>query len=189
MALDRTFAAAYIDNGVRHRIFGRRLKPFCLWHLLLLQVLDSPFVSNGNVTLFDLKTAVGICRLGYRQSNIHRPIFPLFLNLESLKKHVGRFLTYVQDYLSKPEYSIVPYDTRGGGPPPPLITPPPHIVATAFHASHGARISVGEAWEMPIGEAYISEAMFFRMIKDAQVDFFDDEEKKFQEDMRKAGLG
>lgn len=185
VAFDKIFAAALIDNGVRHKILGRTLRPFCFWHLLLLQVLESPFVTNGNITLFDLKNAVAICTLGYRQSKIRRPIFPLFIKLKRLKEAVEHFMVYVGDYLSKPEYVIVPWDTGGSKGFPRLPpTPPPNLISTVFNAAHGARVSIKEAWEMPIGEAYIAEAMYFQMVKDNQLDFMDDETREFQARMK-----
>jgi hypothetical protein len=40
---------------------------------------------------------------------------------------------------------------------------------------------------MPIGEAYISEAMYLR-VQGSQLDFLNDEEKAFQQEMKEAGL-
>lgn len=188
MALDSTFAAAYIDNGKSYRLLGRRLRPLSLWHLLLFQVLDSPFiVRGGTISLFDLKTAIGICSLGYRDSNIRRPRLPLKMGVKGLRRYVDRFVEYVEDYLSKPDYTVVPFDLKQSGPAPVPVTPPPHIVATAFNVAHGARIPIGEAWDMPIGEAYICEAMYFRA-QGTQLDFLDDETRKFQEELKAAGI-
>lgn len=187
MAIDTAFAAAYIDNGKRYRILGRRLRPLSLWHLLLLQVLDSPFITGGNISLFDLKTAIGICSLRFRNSNIKRPWFPRFLTPLGLRRNYTLFIEYVEDFLSKPEYTVVPWDTKTSGPAPVPLTPPPHIVATAFNVAHGARVSIQEAWDMPIGEAYIAEAMYMRA-QGAQLDFMNDEERKFQEEMKAAGV-
>lgn len=187
VALDRVFAAAYIDNGVRHKIFGRYLRPFSLWHLLLLQTIDSPFVTGGEVSLFDLKTAIGICSLRYRKSKVRRPTFPLFMGLKKLKKNVDRFMVYVGDYLNRPDYTIQPLDPRA----PQYVGMPigqaPAPVITAYRACQGARLPISQIWDMPIGEAYISEAMFFHN-QGERVDFMDDNARKFQEDMKKSGV-
>lgn len=95
-------------------------------------------------------------------------------------------MDYVGDYLSKPEYTIVPLDIKETRAPVHL-THPPGAVCTAYNAAYGARISIMEAWEMPIGEAYISEAMYLRA-QGSQLDFLDDEEKEFQRQMREAGV-
>jgi len=186
VAFDRTFAAAYIDNGVRHRVLGKRLLPFSLWHLLLLEVIESPFIMGGNATLFDLKTAVGICRLKYRKSKVRKPRFPLMIRQKHLVIEANKFIDYLGDYATRPEYTFIPFDMKEEKAPRHL-TPPPAVVSTAFHAAHGARITIGEAWNMPIGEAYAAEAIYFQ-IQGSQIDFMDEEERQFQEDMRKAGI-
>lgn len=153
---------------------------------MLLQAVHSPFVAGGNATLFDLKNAVSICRLRYRESHISRQFLPRFTTVKRLRKHVELFMDYVGDYLSKPEYTIVPIDIKESRVPP-RITHPPAVVCTAYNAAYGAKISIMEAWEMPIGEAYISEAMYLRA-QGSQLDFLNDEEKAFQLQMKEAGL-
>lgn len=187
MALDRTFSAAYIDNGNRYRIFRRTLRPFSLWHLLLLQIIDSPFVGDGEITLFDLKTAIGICSLGYRQSRVHRPTFPLMAGPTKLKKAVTIFMEYVGDYLSRPDYTIQQTDFKGPQYVGMPTTPAPSVVVVAYRAARGAGISVAEAWDMPIGEAYVSEAMFMEL-NGERLDYLDEEGRKFQKDMASAGV-
>ena len=187
MALDRVFAAAYIDNEIRHRIFGRTLKPFSLWHLLLLQTIDSPFVTNGEITLFDLKTAVGICCLRYRQSRVKRPVFPLLLTLKGLEKAVARFMIYVGDYLNRPEYTIQQVDFKGPRYVGMPTTPAPPVVVVAHRAARGANLPVTTIWDMPIGETYIAEAMFLEL-NGERLDFLDEDGRKFQEELKAAGV-
>jgi hypothetical protein len=184
--VDRTFAAALIDNGIRHKILGKYLFPFSLWHLLLLQVIESPFVMGGEATSFDLRVAVGACRLKYRQSKIKKPFFPLRVNQKKLQKEATKFIDYVGDYASRPEYIFIPLDIFSEKAPL-RLTPPPEVVITAFNASHGARITIEQAWNMPIGEAYIAEAMYFRM-QGSQLDFMDEDERQFQAEMKEAGV-
>lgn len=185
--IDSSFAAAYIDGGVRHKVLGRVLRPFSLWHLFLLQAIHSPLTAGGNATLFDLKNAVSICRLKYRNCTIDRQWFPARVGIKRLKSEIDSFMEYVGDYLSKPEYCIVPLDIKETTPPR-RLTHPPAVICTAYNAAYGASIPVREAWDMPIGEAYISEAMHLRE-QGSQLDFLDDEEKEFQRQMKEAGIG
>jgi hypothetical protein len=150
-----------------------------------MQAVDSPFVSDGNVTLRDLKIAIGICSLGYRHSKIRRPLLPLRLNESRLEKRVNEFLDYMRDYYQRPEYSIVDPDPYA--PPGPSYSSAPPVVSTAYHAAHGAHVSISAAWNMPIGEAYISEAFYFKN-KDNQLDFMSEEDRKMQEEMKEAGV-
>src|ERR1044071_8375137 len=81
MAVERTLAAAFIDNDhrrrgnkTRHRVCGAHLRNFSAWHRFLLLAIASPFVRKAEkVSLFDIRTAAGICRLEFDSSRIRRP--------------------------------------------------------------------------------------------------------------------
>lgn len=184
MAFDPVFASAYIDAGHIHRVLGKRLRPFCLWHLYLLQVADSPFLQAGTVNLYHLRRAVGICRLRYQESKTKLPIFPIILTPPYFKREVQKFLDYVGDYLHRPEYTIMPLTefnrqksvTRGP-------SPAPDAVQVAFDAASGANVPIREAWEMPIGQAYIAQAMFLKR-QGMLVDFMNESEREFQKAMK-----
>jgi hypothetical protein len=179
---DRIFAAAYIDNGTRSRVLGVTLRPFCPWHLFLLQVIDSPFLHAGEVQLYHLRRAAGICRLQYPHSRIRPPITFRKITLKYLEQEILKFLGYISNYLQKPEYSIIPADPfprYTGRAPPPQANPPPEIISLVFDACKGANCSVEEAWNMPIGQAYVAQAM--RLIEiGAHIDFMDEKEREFQ---------
>lgn len=184
MDVDRTFVSALIDNGTRHKVLGVTLLPFSTWHLFLLQVIESPFLKAGEVVLFDLRRAVAICRLRYRNSRTRPPIFPMFMTQVKLEAEVKKFLAYVGDYLQRPEYNIISMDEfsrhkRKGKTP----SPAPEAVQLAFDASNGANVSITEAWNMPIGEAYIAQAMHFRN-QGSMVDFMNEKERDFQESLK-----
>jgi hypothetical protein len=99
-----------------------------------------------------------------------------------LEREVLKFLAYVSNYLQKPEYVIIPinpFPRSTGRAPPPKANPPPEVISLVFDAAKGANISVNEAWNMPIGQAYIAQAM--RLIEiGASIDFMDDKEREFQ---------
>lgn len=179
MAVERAFAAAFIDNGVRHRVLGVTLRPFCPWHLFQLQVVDSPFLSAGTVYLGHLRRAVGICRLTFPDSRTRLPIFPLRMTQRKLEKETRKFLDYIGDYLHKPEYNIRPPEelpkTRRISRP---LSPPPETIRLVFEAMHGARVSMAEAWMMPLGQAYVAQAMYYRH-QGQLVDFMNEMERGF----------
>jgi hypothetical protein len=180
VAFDQTFAAAYIDGGVRHRVLGARLRPFSAWHLYQLQIIDSPFLKAGQVFLYDLRRAVGVCRLRFPDSWTRLPIFPLFMTQQKLEAEVAKFLAYVDNYLQRPEYSILQPD-EFVRPKRPLRIPAnaPEPIELAFDAAHGANIPLAEAWNLPIGQAYIAQAMQFRRAG-LMVDFMTEKEREFQ---------
>jgi hypothetical protein len=183
--VDRTFVSALIDNGERHKVLGVTLLPFSAWHLFLLQVSESPFLKAGEVYLYHLRRAVGICRLRYRASRTRPPFFPLFMNQKKLEIEVKKFMVYIEDYLQRPEYNIMPIDefrqpSRVSRTP----SPAPDVVQLAFDAAHGANVSISEAWNMPVGEAYIAQAMYYKT-QGLQVDFMTEDEREFQEELKK----
>ncbi len=187
MAVDQTFAAAYIDNGNVHKVLGVKLRPFCAWHLFLLQVVESPFLDAGNVYLPHLRRAVGICRMGFPRSRTKLPFWPLILKQKRLEQEVGKFLAYFGDYMHRPDYSIIPVNDmpqRGPiAPPRKKPTSAPDVIHLVFDAAHGANISVNEAWNIPIGQAYIAQAMHMRN-QGVTVDFMDEGEREYQRQLK-----
>jgi hypothetical protein len=179
---DRVFAAAFIDGGLRTKVLGVKLRPFSPWHLFLLQVIDSPFLRVGEVRLYDLRRAVGVCRLQYPHSKTRPPITLKIMTMKRLEREVLNFLSYISNYLQKPDYGIIPSDLfprDGGRAPHPQSNPPPEIISLVYDAAKGANISVPDAWNMPIGQAYIAQAM--RLIElGANLDFMDEKEREFQ---------
>lgn len=185
MELDRIFVSALIDNGTRHKVLGVTLPPFSAWHLFLLQVSESPFLNAGEVYLYHLRRAVGICRLRYRNSKTRPPFFPLLMNQKKLEAEVEKFLAYTEDYLQRPEYNIIPADAFRQ-PRSTAKTPAsaPEVVQLAYDAAHGANVSIDDAWNMPIGEAYIAQAMYYKK-QGLLVDFMTEDERKFQAELKK----
>jgi hypothetical protein len=95
---------------------------------------------------------------------------------------VVKFLNHIATYLQKPDYTIIPSDLfpkQRNTPPPPRSNPPPEIVSLVFDAAKGANCSVAEAWDMPIGQAYIAQAIRMGEVG-ANLDFMDEDEREFQ---------
>jgi len=182
---DHKFLEAFIDDDA-HRILGRRLRPFCLWHLLLLQTLDSPFLRKGRVELFDLQTAAAVCSTRFRDCKLRRPrIGPINLwrivYRDGFNKGCAAFLAYVGDYLQRPEFSIIPPKEGGGsrgqrGRPPEVL----RVVADIIAWAHWPEAFV---WEMPIGAAYWYQAMSYQD-KGADVDFMTESEREYQRQLK-----
>lgn len=79
--MDAAFAQAAEPRP--HKVLGLILPPLTLGHLHLLFEIQSPFVTNGDPTIWDLINAVFICRLP--QDKVRRVLrswwVPLFLRL------------------------------------------------------------------------------------------------------------
>ena len=184
---DRIFAAAFIDGGLRTKVLGVKLLPFSCWHLFLLQVIDSPFVNAGEVQLYHLRRAIGICRLRYPDSRTRLPFSLRVINRKILERDVVKFLRHIASYLQKPDYTVIPFDEFGKQPPPRMMhktpNPPPDIISLVFDAARGANVGLDEAWNMPIGQAYVAQAMYYHH-QGLLVDFMNEDEREFQEKLR-----
>jgi hypothetical protein len=184
---DIPFLSALIDcsDSIHSptRVLGRRLRKFCLWHQLLLKAIDSPFLRKGDVTRFDLRTAVGICRLRFGDSRVRRPITPL-LTRRRFQREVLNFLSYAGDYISEPEFvveestSSTPVKPRGA---------PPEPLRVACDVMSYLHVSEVRAWEMPLALAKWYSLMANRAAG-APIDFITTRDKEFQEQMRKKGI-
>ncbi|MEA3208370.1 MAG: hypothetical protein QOE70_1427 [Chthoniobacter sp.] len=192
MCLDPSLAGAFIDGGIRHRLLGVPVFRFSLWHLLLLQALDSPFLRHGEVGLFELRTAVGVCRLRFGQSRVRRPwLGPLTLarlcRKGGLRREVCEFLSYTADYLYKPEYSIRAPRLPPGASTGPQSNGAPEILKLAGDIIGWSQWPEAYVWELPPGRAHWYRALAQRAMG-ADVDFVTPEDREFNEAMKRAGL-
>jgi hypothetical protein len=199
VAIDRTLAAAFIDNNVRHRVLGRRLQSFSLWHRFLLQAIDSPFLRKGEVRFWDMREVVGICRMRYPQCKVRRPwLIPLWCFWwygwprvrwrNFLIRTKDRLLEYFGDYVSFPEYSLWypdPSPAQQNMQPPVRLGPVPDtfVILSGIIAFLGC--GEVEAWNTPVCKAYWYQ-MGYLQHKGEQIDFMDEDERSFQEQMREA---
>lgn len=191
--MDRTLAAAFIDNRAepwhpaRQRVLGARLRPFCLWHRFLLKSIDSPVFTGGMLDLRSLRTAAGICRLRFGQCQVRKPWPGAYLFRHGLQGEADRFYAYAGDYITKPEWAVVPLRPakKGAAAPEPrgVIPEDIQIVADLVAWSHWPEWYV---WELPISRAYWYQMMAHRAAG-LDVDYVDEDERRFQEDL-KAGL-
>lgn len=209
--MDQVVAAAFIDGSrspvySNHRILGVRLRKFCLWHRWLLNTIDSPFMRKGPVTMFDLRTAVGICRLSYQETYVRRPwLTPILIYAKALcaslwcrkpgpcpsdpegkqnhlqrtlQKRADAFLKYTSDYLQDPEYAIIPPEH---GPKYVPQTPRGRFDDCIEHIGELIAFGIPErcAWEMPIGRARVYR-IIARRVAGNDVDVTTPEELAFR---------
>ena len=172
-------------------VAGVRLRPYSLWHQLLLESIESPLVTPGaSVAPADLHRALAVCQCRYPVS-----CFALPLTLRRMWSMLGggfgrqleRFEAYRKDYVSFPDYSIwtppaSPGDVRS---PEPDLGPPPGILALfgdVVEFLGGSR--PGTIWDMALGEGYWYRALGQRA-KGKAVDFVTAESRQAQENFEK----
>jgi hypothetical protein len=194
--LDPALAAAFVGaGGIRHKVLGVELpRPFCSWHQFLLGTLDSPLLQGAQayVTLFDLRNAVGVCRLGFGEVRIQRPlvIIPRIRRKareQWLGREIARFLDYAGDYIVKPEFAVIPRTANAPGapppPPPPVVSPVPELMCAI------GDVIAWSGWEAkPVWEMALSQLHWYRMLalreKGALISYLDEEEREIQRRMK-----
>lgn len=206
-SIDPLFAGALIDNAgpiwARKKVLWKRLRKFCLWHRLLLRTIGSPLVTHeGSVSLFDIATAVGICRLKFGDCRIRRPrammmvvkaqmIFGAIFKKPkdgmnpiqmALKPHLEAFVEYAGDYLKEPVFSIVRPTSSNNRPTRSSVIPSLHPAPMELEiVTSLMSLGIGweEAWNLPIGQAQWLRPMSMR--RDGKlIDFADQDEREFQ---------
>lgn len=155
--LPRRFDAR--DPWSAHRVLGKRLRPFSIWHALLLTQEASPFTMGGGVARVappDLVKAVSVCRLRYPLSRpdgrMGGPRFSWRAFWRMLgggfAREVEAFNTYLEDFQTVPEYTVVPPKSAGEA-----RTPAPETLRLVRAVLACTGCSRAEAWDCPMGEA------------------------------------
>lgn len=149
------------DPWSNHRVLGLRLRPFSLWHLALLQEIDSPLLiplrkdEPCAAGPRDLARAVRICRLRWPQIDWKGDfdLRVLCALLGGFTKHLAAFAEYVKDFQASPEYIVIPPERNGNEPPRAPRGAPPAILRTLREVIQVTGCSRSDAWDMPVGEA------------------------------------
>lgn len=173
------------DPWSKHRVLGYRLRPFCHWHIFLLEQIESPILVTGSPdSMEDLLRAVRICRLRFREfdpgiSGWSLRAFWSSLGRRSREKQLHAFSEYIRDFQTGPEYRIIPPEQKSGHRPPSRKGSPPAVLEIIRKVISETRCSYREAWEMPAGEARWHYAMSLQ--EHCELDFMT-EERKTQEE-------
>lgn len=103
--------------NVPHEIYGLRLKPFCILHLLWLQHLNSPlFLTSKRIEIEDVEIAAIVCSSSSSEEILEKlnptSLWRKFLRQRWHRKNqrielgaaVKAFIAYQDDYCSLPEF-------------------------------------------------------------------------------------
>jgi hypothetical protein len=110
---DERYAEAMLHKPGGHRVLGKRLKPFSMWHKLQLEYSQSKILLGG-AGIWDLWCAVQICRTQYPERVLWEPRWggwnPLWHRFwkmkygkKSLAREIHSFVKYAGDYQSGPK--------------------------------------------------------------------------------------
>ena len=152
-----SFYEAFIN--CEHKVLGRRLKPFCLRHCLYLEEVS--------ISRKDLELAVIICSADRDIiAAMKRPNFGL--RFHRFNRGLTAFLGYLTDFLSLPDM----WDSSGGE----RAINAPWILSRATLLLSKTNLTLGEIWDMPLGELLWYCASFAEQEGLGQIQ--SDEEKK-----------
>jgi len=198
--LDETFARGFVhelapdftpgDPWSAHRVLGLQLRPFCLWHRLMLETIESPLLQPGAAYQpADLKRAVAVCRCRFRQSQVVAPLtFRDHLRTAhgGFARQMDAFNAYILDFTSRPDYSIkMPGNPRpsGGG----SVGQPPETFRQVAELIGWSHWPAEVCWELPVSEVewYLAQAVTERCgALGSQVDFLTAEDREFQRQLK-----
>lgn len=170
-----------------HRLLGKRLRPYCLWHRLLLEALEHPIITGAPLEPGHLVTAVGVLRTRFGHSDTRKPWIGPWrayrLATGGFEKEMEKLRAYLSDFFRKPEYAFVAQPTPKGGTTPQKITPPPETFRVAADVIGWSHWPEAYVWEMPIGAALWYQASALQQ-RGITLDFLDDQQRGWQEEAR-----
>lgn len=146
--LDKKFLEAMFPG--HHTVLGRKLNPFCLWHVVALEAIQSPFILDKPPTFIDLFLAVKICSSENKDvlSLIKiTPLSRLKITIDSMvfwfNQELAKFRHYLESHLVYPQLWFPPTGKRLKAPWPMI-----NLVLILRHTS----LHPDEIWDMPLGE-------------------------------------
>ena len=153
---DRFYKAIFAPEA---RICGRWRRRFTLWHSLILETLESPFVqASGEIRAEDVLRLLRVVECDYpNQPNFRWRLRDVIWrrrmarNLDTLKREAGTIRDWLAEVNSPPEFWI-DSSKKGGG-----ITGPP-VWALAWRLVTGCRYSLADALNETMGRAWWSVA-------------------------------
>lgn len=158
---DERFAQAFLHNQT-HKVLGKRLFPFCLWHKLQLEYVNSPVVAGGPVSITDLFLAVAICRtqfpviatLDVPKRGIKRTFWMLWAERVNIQRELAAFQSYCEDFCSMPKIEMA----KKGEKMPDMDDTLSDVAL--YRKMTGSPRS--EPWNIPVGELAWMNASFSR---------------------------
>lgn len=152
MALDLKFAESVLN--LNHRVLGKKLKPFSLWHALLLEAIGSPiWVGQGRLTLQDLHAAVAVCSNEWPAFNLKAGWMTVLRNScitdYQLQVEGKKLVSYFNDYNSVP---MLWTEDKKESKNKPKCSLPLSLDLVAWLVRHG--FGESRSWNMPIGLAH-----------------------------------
>lgn len=166
---------------VPHRVCHRKMKPFCMAHLLTLQHLKSPLLVGGIVSLNDLIIAANVCSSSsfdeIQAKLSKRSLIDWTLSKQTEAK---RFEAYYKDFCLMPDF----IQKQGSGGQADGL---PWSVCMVMRALQHSNYTLDELMFLPLGQlAWITLGINF--IETGETPIESDTEKMLVERLRAMGV-
>lgn len=148
---DTNFVEAFAN--VPHRVLGKRLDPFCLWHQFNLEITQSRVLLGAPLTHLDLWQFVTICTSPWTQAHYVPDLrLPSMLRLLYLGKRydlateVKRISDYLVDFSARPKLWPNNHEQKLGN-----DRDFDENLELALHLVKEGSFTWREVWTMPLG--------------------------------------
>jgi hypothetical protein len=182
-------AEAFFFN--RHKVLGKTLKPFCLYHHFVLEALKSPLMTGGQASIIDLYIATLICQQEYPISFKKIPSsswwsilwnsirFGYYSTRYKFSREVSKFYNYAKDYSSTPQF----WENQKNGAK--ADSGVPDVIGLMVSLMVGLKYTEKEAWNCPIGKA-VWLTTTNAILNGSESKIISAEAKAYMEEMRKS---
>lgn len=161
--IDERFAEAFIQS--EHKLMGMAVLPFCSWHKLQLEIIQSPVLLGEPITLANIWQMAKICQTVY-------PIAAVFPAKNTWFARWGWFLRFrkfnvvqqakaVSEYLKDHNSGAKLWDTKKSGQAKERDCDD-NLDAVSYYLNK-TKCSEVEAWMLPLGKLSWYNLMFARM--------------------------
>lgn len=151
---DDRFVESFANQD--HTVLGKRLDPFCLWHLFNLEVAQSKVLLGEPLTPLDLWLAVRVCTTPWTASHFVPDLrapgkfrFIWEVGRFNFQAEVAKFQNYYDDFTPGPKYWPNNHlrDEEGAAPQRDID----ENLELALYVMREGRFTWREVWTMPLG--------------------------------------
>ena len=180
-----SFSEAWI-NRTDHVVYGRKLNPFCLLHLLFLSLDRNAAYFGKEPTIDSLISAVLVCSSKPEDLSAGRhtlqgwrkKVWLYGALLQNFDAELAKFRSYIADFDSKPEF----WQSDDGG-----SLRAPAILSIATYLEMKTNMTEREIYTAPIGKMYWKSAAIAEMEGNSRAEIMTDEEAEFLKTIEQEG--
>lgn len=178
--MDDNFYAAFLEGDCK--VLNKTLQPFSMWHLFLLEALESPLISGGKVAPWDVLLALEIFQTQFPNEPRTKAtlkdsftVWRLTRNEKRLQAVTEELVDYIKRNTSAPKFWQSENTRKGGG-----RTSPEVLQTVTLLISKGW--DEYKAWDLSYGRAKWYEAVYIEETAGDKVSFLYEWQLEEEED-------